>query len=97
MKRQPRRIGKLEMIETLAVKNNITKADARKFLDSCVDIIETGLARGDSIVIPNFGTFKVQKVKPRIGQNMHSGEAVRIPARRRIKFTPSPELNERIK
>ena len=97
MRRAPRRIGKLELIDTLAVKNNISKADARKFFDTCVETIETGLSRGDTIVIPNFGTFKVQKVQSKIGYNMHSGEPVVIPARKRVKFSASQDLNERIK
>lgn len=97
MKRAPRRIGKLDLIDTLAVKNNIPKADARKFLDTCFETIETGLKHGDTIVIPNFGTFKVQKVKSKVGQDMFNGKQVTIPARKRVKFSASRELNERIK
>ncbi|MEM1973514.1 MAG: HU family DNA-binding protein, partial [Thermoplasmata archaeon] len=44
-----------------------------------------------------FGTFSVTKRKPRKGRNPKTGEEVKIPATKSLKFTPGKAFKEAIK
>lgn len=44
--------------------------------------------------IRGFGTFKVKGVAARTARNPRTGEAVEVPARNKIAFTPAKALKE---
>lgn len=96
------RIGKQELTDRLAQemkeKHNIpvTKAASKVVVDCMFDILRQAMLDRDEVVIPDFGSFKVQTVKPRIGRNVKKGTEVQIPARQRVKFTPGKELKTTI-
>jgi DNA-binding protein HU-beta len=86
------RIGKQDFINKIAEKTGITKREASKVFDASLEIIEEEVRAGNDIVIPGFGSIKVQSVKARVGRNIKTGEELTIPAHRRVKFTPGKIL-----
>lgn len=46
----------------------------------------------EPLVIRGFGTFRVVLAAARTVRNPRTGEKVEVPARRRVRFTPSPKL-----
>ena len=65
----------------------------RRFLDGIVE----ALVRGETVEFRNFGVFKVQTRKPRVGRNPKKPEnTVIIPERRTVKFKPGRIMRERI-
>ena len=42
--------------------------------------------RGHRIEIRVFGSFSINRRPPRMGRNPQTGEAIKIPAKRRLKF-----------
>ena len=50
------------------------------------------LRRGERIEIRGFGTFSVTETKARNGRNPRTGQPVKIPAGRRVRFKPSKTL-----
>ena len=59
--------------------------------------ISKNLASGDKVVVTGFGRFDLSQTAAREGRNPRSGETVQIPARRHVRFTPSPALKAAIR
>ncbi len=71
------------------VHGGLSRQESRRIVDVILDRIRHALAHGDSVLISGFGTFRVQRRRPRIGRNPRTGCAVPIAASRRPVFRPS--------
>ncbi len=80
-------MNKSELIEVLASKTEISKAVAGKALDALVETIVETVAKGDSVTLVGFGTFKSAKRAARQGRNPQTGKALKIAATTVPKFT----------
>ncbi len=80
-------MNKSELIEVLASKAEISKAVAGKALDALVETIVEAVAKGDSVALVGFGTFKSAKRAARQGRNPQTGKALKIAATTVPKFT----------
>ena len=60
----------------IAKKNNLSNADAIKFVETMFNIIIDELKNSNSVKIKGLGTFKLQSVKPRESVNVNTGERV---------------------
>ncbi|WP_436934593.1 HU family DNA-binding protein [Halovenus marina] len=55
---------KAELVEAIASKSGLSKAEAQAALDAFIDATTKALANGDSVLLPEFGLFSVsQRVK----------------------------------
>ena len=88
------RVGKIDLIEEIAQKTGYAKKDVTTFFDAFTAAVESNMQVGNDIVIPGFGSWKVQDVKERVGRNMQTGEAITIPAKKRVKFTAGSKLKD---
>ena len=79
-------MNKAELIEALASKAEISKAAAGKTLDALVETIVEAVAKGDSVALIGFGTFKSAKRAAREGRNPATGKALKIAATTTPKF-----------
>jgi len=89
-------MNKAEMIERVARDAKIRKIEAAKAIDSIVSLITRALKRGERTILVGFGTFSVKRRKARMGTNIQTGEPLKIPARRVVRFTSSKVLKEKI-
>lgn len=85
-------MNKSQLINAVAEQTNLTKNDVKKAIDVFFDIAEQKLQQGDKVVISGFGVFSVAQVSERVGRNPRTGEQVRIPARRSVRFRSSMEI-----
>ena len=85
---------KTEMIDGLANKLSMHKADAEKAINIILDDIIAALKQGERVNISGFGTFSVSERKPRTGRNPKTGESIQISASRSAKFKPGKQLKE---
>ncbi len=69
-----------------------TRGEAALAVQTTFDAIAQALARGEKVVISNFGTFRVKPRRPRVGRNPKTGEKVSVPARRGVRFKASKNL-----
>jgi DNA-binding protein HU-beta len=67
--------------------------DVRWFFDA----ITSALQKGDEVHIHGFGNFKIQQRAARIGRNPRTGEAVKVPAHKVVRFSPSATLSASLK
>ena len=87
-------MNKAQLIEEMAKKAGITKADAKKALDAFVGVTAGALKKGDKVSLIGFGTFSVIKRGKRKGRNPQTGQVLDIPAKKVAKFKPGSELSK---
>lgn len=85
---------KSELVEVVAEKSGLTKADATRAIDATFEAIKGVLVKGDKITVPGFGTFSTSKRAAREGRNPQTGATVKIAASTSAKFKQSSALKE---
>ena len=91
------KLGKQDIIDAVAKSTGLSKKDVATVINSTIDNMSTFLKKGDSITFVGFGSFKVQKVKARKGNNIVTHEPITIPAHRRVKFTAGKTLADSVR
>ena len=75
----------------------LTQQDVLEVVQTLIDEVTDSLAKGDSVVMRNFGAFQVREMKAKIGRNpKNPGKDVPIPARAVVKFKPGKEMKEKV-
>ncbi|BBD08133.1 HU family DNA-binding protein [Desulfovibrio ferrophilus] len=77
--------GLVERIKDKAGLN--TKVQAEMVLDTIVESARDALLEGDSAIFTGFGSFKVVQRAARTGRNPGTGEMIRIPECKVVKYT----------
>jgi len=88
---------KAELIESIAKKAGLSKADAGKALNGVLDSIMATLKKGGKITLPGFGTFAVTKRAARKGRNPQTGKEIKIAAAKVPKFKAGSKLKAAVK
>ena len=84
-----KKMNKSELINAIAEKANLTKAQAKDALEAFVDSAKEALNNNDKISLIGFGTFSITDRKARVGHNPRTGKSIKIPAKKVVKFKPS--------
>ena len=85
---------KAELVEFIAEKADLTKADAGRALDAMVEGVTKGLKEDGKVTLVGFGTFTAKKREARTGRNPQTGEAVKIAARTVPGFKAGNKLKD---
>lgn len=80
-------MNKSELIEIVAKQADIGKAVAGKTLDALLDSVIKAVAKGDTVTLLGFGSFKPVKRAARKGKNPQTGAAIKIAATTVPKFS----------
>lgn len=72
---------KAELVNYIAEKADLTKADAGRALEAMMEGVTKGLKKSEKVTLVGFGTFTAKKRPARTGRNPQTGEAVKIAAR----------------
>lgn len=83
---------KSEMIDAIASKTGVTKADVEKVYNATFDLYKDELAKGEKISVAGFGTFKISERAARDGRNPQTGETIHIAASKSVSFKAGTEL-----
>ncbi len=87
---------KVELVEAVAEKAGLTKADATRAVDAFVEVVTGALKKGDKVPLVGFGTFGVSKRSAREGRNPRTGETVKIAARNAVTFKAGTALKDAV-
>jgi len=87
---------KTQLVSKLADDNGLTKKQADEFLNNLVDTVIKSVKKGDPLKIPGLGIFRLRKMKARMGRNPQTGEAIKIPARKKVGFTVAKSFKETV-
>lgn len=88
---------KADLIEVVAKKEDITKTEAEKIVNSVFESISESLAKKDDVQIAGFGKFTVRTRAARTGKNPRTGEAIKIPAVDTPAFIAGKTLKDAVK
>jgi DNA-binding protein HU-beta len=80
----------------LADKVKISKKDAKVALEELTGLVVRELKKEGSLRLAGLGIFRKRKTKARMGRNPATGEAIKIPARTRLRFTPAKALKDAV-
>lgn len=80
-------MNKSELIEAIAKSADLTKVDAEKALSAAIATVVKTVAKGDSVTLVGFGTFKPSKRAARTGRNPATGAVLKIAATTVPRFT----------
>jgi len=80
-------MNKSELIEAVAKSAELSKVDAEKALSAVIATVVKAVAKGDTVTLVGFGTFKSSKRAARTGRNPATGAALKIAATTVPRFT----------
>ena len=89
-------MNKADLIDVVADRAGLSKADAGRALDSTFDAIEKALRKGDKVALVGFGTFVVRKRAARVGRNPKTGAPIRIAAGKIAAFKAGKALKDSV-
>ena len=89
-------MSKQQLVDMIAEKAGLTKADAARALDAPMDSIKDALKKGEKVSLVGFGTFATSKREAREGRNPRTGETVKIAARTAVTFKAGSKLKDAV-
>ena len=87
---------KSQLVLKLAEASELSKKQADAVLQALVDITVSAVRKGDQVKIPGLGTFRKVQTKARMGRNPQTGEAIKIPARKKARFSVAKTFKESV-
>ena len=90
-------MNKKQIAEQIFNKLEIKRFEAYTFIDLLIETVSEQLAKGEKVVISNFGTFKVVERLEKKVINPNNKEEMIIPAKRIVKFLPAKNLKEHVR
>lgn len=89
-------MNKGDLIEKVAEKTELSKADAGRAVDAIIGAISKALKKGDQVSLVGFGTFAVKKRAARQGRNPRTGETIQIKASKVPGFKAGKALKDAV-
>ena len=87
---------KADLVDVVAQQKNFPRPQVEATIDSLIEAVAEGLARGERIDLRGFGAFAVRDSAARTGRNPQTGESIQIAARRVPTFKAGKELRDRV-
>ena len=83
-----------DLVDRIATEHGVAKEHARRIIDSTFAMIADAVMRGDEVALGGFGKFKVTERAERQGRNPATGEAMTIPAGKKLSFSPAKAIRD---
>lgn len=83
---------KTRFIAEVAERTGVSKKEARRIIDTMLDVISEQLQAGEKVVLTGFGTFEVRERQARQGVNPKTRERMMIAATKTPGFSASNSL-----
>ncbi len=85
-----------ELADKVAAEHNLGKAEAKRMVETVLSTIAHTASQGEEVSLGGFGKFKVNERAARQGRNPATGETIDIAASRKLAFTPSKQVRDRL-
>lgn len=89
-------MNKSELITQIAESADINKKEAGEALQAFMAAVTKTMKKGDKLTLIGFGTFSVTKRAAREGRNPQTGKAMKIAAKKVVKFKAGKKLVEAV-
>ena len=80
------RMTQTQLVRSLAEKLEVNNKTARSFLDELAALAIAEVKKNGVFVLPGIGRLVRQDRKARTGRNPATGESIKIPAKKVVKF-----------
>ena len=87
---------KSDLVNHIQVHTGLSKAGAERALHITLLTITKTLKRGESVSLVGFGSFTVLKRAARTARNPSTGEAIKVKAKKIVRFTPGKALSDSV-
>ena len=87
-------MSRTELVEFIAAKANMSKAEAGRALDAVLEGITEGLKKEGKVALVGFGTFSAKKRAAREGINPLTKQPLKIPAKTVASFKAGSKLKD---
>ncbi len=85
---------KADLIDAVhANAEGLSKKTVGEIVDATFDALSAAIKDG-RFSYPGFGTFTVKENQARDGRNPQTGEKIRIPASKTVRFKPAPKFKD---
>ncbi len=89
-------MNKAEFVDKLAAKTGFTKKDARKALDSMIDLVSRALAANEEVLLTGFGKFEARTRKESKRINPQTQKRILVPRKVVPAFKPGKNLKDTV-
>ena len=89
-------MNKTQLIDAMAADADISKAAAKKALESFLGNVGGALKGGSRVSLVGFGSWSVSKRAARDGRNPRTGATIKIAAKNVVKFKAGAELSSSV-
>jgi len=89
-------MNKSDLINAMAEDAGISKAAAKKSLESFLGNVEKTLKEGKRVSLVGFGSWSVSHREARDGRNPQTGKTIKIAAKNVVKFKPGTGLQNSV-
>ncbi len=89
-------MNKSDLIDAMAEDAGITKAAAKKALESFLGNVEGSLKKGNRVSLVGFGSWSVSRRAARDGRNPQTGKTIKIAAKNVVKFKAGSDLSSSV-
>lgn len=90
-------MNKHDLIAKIAQNTGGTKVSAAATVDALLESITRALRKGEAITFVGFGTFKTTQRRARMAKNPRTGDSIKIPKRRVVRFTAGKALKSAVR
>ena len=87
-------VNKSDLVDRVADKAGSTRSQVEGVIEAFFETVRSAAKTGDRVAWPGFGSFSTTQRKARTGRNPRTGEAVKIPATKAVKFSASSTLKD---
>jgi nucleoid DNA-binding protein len=85
------------LLQLIADHNEMTKAEAKRFVEGYIDVVKAHVLKGVKVKIGDIGMIMVRSRKARMGRNPQTGAPVKIKASKKLAFRQSATMREEIR
>jgi nucleoid DNA-binding protein len=85
------------LLNVIAEHIGISRAEAKRFVESYTDIVKAHVMKGVKVKIGDIGMLLVRARKARMGRNPQTGEPVKIKASKKLAFRQSATMRDAMK
>jgi nucleoid DNA-binding protein len=82
-------MNKAELVEKYSKEMGCRESEADVVVNAVFRLVREALGKGKEVKISGLGTFKVVRRKARTGRNPQTGDAIKIPARKKLVLKAS--------
>ena len=89
-------MNKADLIDSVSNSSGLPKSKVDEVIGATIDCIIKSVTKGDNVQLVGFGTFGSGKRAARMGRNPRTGEEIKIPASKTVKFTAGKAFKDSV-